>query len=81
MIAGVVVADAGFEGGGFVVWGAGRLGIAFGAEAWVDDGGGLLWAPLRSSAQDTRSELTSIIFANCLDDLRTQLARPVTRPP
>jgi hypothetical protein len=32
LIAGVVVADAGFDGGGFVVWGAGGLGVALGAE-------------------------------------------------
>jgi hypothetical protein len=75
LIAGVVVADAGFEGGGFVVWGAGRLGVAFGAEAWVDDGGGALWAPPKSSAQETKSVLTNIILPIATAALRIQLAR------
>jgi len=75
LIAGVVVADAGFEGGGLVVWGAGRLGIAFGAEAWVADGGGELWALPKSSTQETKSVLTNFILPIATAALRIQLAR------
>jgi hypothetical protein len=62
LTAGVVVADAGFDGGGLVVFGAGRVGVAFGADAWVDGGGGAPLAPPRSSAQETRNVRTNIIL-------------------
>jgi hypothetical protein len=75
LIEAVVVAAAGLDGGGLVVRGAGATGVAFGDEAWVAGGCGLLWAPPRSSAQETKSVVTNIFLINCANDVRIQLAR------